>query len=206
MFENTRSTTEEVDFLLFNAKIPHEQQMSSARSFLKQPADDPYIKEIWWHQCPHSIFKKNHLWQNKVRRLCDPRLALSMCTYTPTELTRKPNNSRNLKQWFSPFISHTNYFCVHLGINKWFFSRYWKVPSLTAQKYVFIWKPSIRNPTVNNSKLNWSVGDTKKQQLAGVKTNEGNATVCSQTGGTNTWRATQTNHLHLRLKMIICFI
>lgn len=56
MFENTQSTTEDVDFWLFNAKIPHEQQTSLVRSFLKQPADDPYIKEILWHQCPHSIF------------------------------------------------------------------------------------------------------------------------------------------------------
>lgn len=58
MFENTRSTIEDVDLRLFNAKISHEQQMSLVRSFLKQPADDPYIKEILWHQCPHYILKK----------------------------------------------------------------------------------------------------------------------------------------------------
>lgn len=45
MFENTRSTAEDVDFRLFNAKIPQEQQTSLARSFLKRPADDPRIKK-----------------------------------------------------------------------------------------------------------------------------------------------------------------
>lgn len=146
------------------------------------------------------------MWQNKVRRLCDPRLALSMCTYTPTNLTRSFETQRfsgNLKQWFSPFVNTTywSYLCSEF---KRVTEKCWVEPQASTQNRGFFWEPVIPNPKglVHNSKLNWSVGDTEKQQLTGVKTNEGNATVRPLIGLRDAWRGTQNNRLSLRLKMI----
>lgn len=143
-------------------------------------------------------FKKSFMWQNKVRRLCDLRLALSMCT--PTELTRsfKTQQFQKSRAMILSFQSQTDYFCVPRE-SRSVFKHLNEMCRLYLPKNTCSFGSHLLE-RVNNSKLNWSMGDTKQTAAYWCKNKRRGNCMFPDRQLHDAWRATQTNRLCLRLK------